>query len=73
MRLKSLMLLVVAAGGGLLAMLLFQQATRGGQGPVQDQKVKVLVALGEIAPGQSFDSDNVEFRSTRFRWFLKRS
>lgn len=54
MKLKSLVLLAVALGCGLVAMLGVQQVLSGdnGQG---DQKLKVLVAKAEIAPGQPLD------------------
>jgi pilus assembly protein CpaB len=54
MKIKSLVLLAVALGCGLVAMLGVQQVLSG-DGGSGDQKVKVLIAKSEIAPGQPLD------------------
>lgn len=60
MRLKSMLLLAVASGCGLVAMFIFQM-TRG-QTAGAEEKIKVLVATGEITPGSRLDETNTEFR-----------
>lgn len=62
MRMRSVLLLAIAAGCGLAAMLVFQHVANRSAGAVEEERVRVLVALADITPGSKLTEKNVEFR-----------